>query len=63
MAEGCGLNGLELRSRISKGGVLELSLQEAKVPEPEADEIIVRVEAAYAGGAEVRHFVSAKSEL
>jgi NADPH:quinone reductase-like Zn-dependent oxidoreductase len=45
MAEGCGLNGLELRSRISKDGVLELSLQEAKVPEPEADEIIVRVEA------------------
>jgi NADPH:quinone reductase-like Zn-dependent oxidoreductase len=45
MADGCGLNGLELRSRISKGGVLELSLQEAKVPEPEADEIIVRVEA------------------
>lgn len=45
MAEGCGLNGLELRSRISRGGVLELSLQEAKVPEPEGDEIIVRVEA------------------
>jgi NADPH2:quinone reductase len=45
MAEGCGLNGLELRSRISRGGVLELSLHEAKVPEPEGDEIIVQVEA------------------
>jgi NADPH2:quinone reductase len=45
MAEGCGLNGLELRSRISRGGVRELSLHEAKVPEPEGDEIIVQVEA------------------
>ena len=43
--EGYGLNGLELRSRISEDGVLELSLQEATVPEPAADEIIVRVEA------------------
>jgi NADPH:quinone reductase-like Zn-dependent oxidoreductase len=40
-----GLRGLELRSHISKGGMLELSLLEAVVPEPEADEIIVRVEA------------------
>jgi NADPH:quinone reductase-like Zn-dependent oxidoreductase len=45
MAEGCGLNGLELRSRISKDGVLELSLQDVAVPEPAADEIIVQVEA------------------
>jgi NADPH:quinone reductase len=45
MAEGCGLNGLELRSRIGKDGVLELSLQDVAVPEPAADEIVVRVEA------------------
>ena len=45
MVEGDGLRGLELRSRISKGGVLELSLHEAAVPEPAADEIIVRIEA------------------
>jgi NADPH:quinone reductase len=45
MAEGCGRNGLELRSRIGQDGMLELSLQEATVPEPAADEIIVRVEA------------------
>ncbi|GGC70712.1 NADH oxidoreductase [Siccirubricoccus deserti] len=45
MAEGCGLNGLELRSRISRDGVLELSLQAVAVPEPAADEIIVQVEA------------------
>ena len=45
MVEGDGLRGLELRSRISKGGVLELSLHEAAVPEPAADEVIVRVEA------------------
>ena len=45
MVEGDGLRGLELRSRISKGGALELSLYEAAVPEPAADEIIVRIEA------------------
>jgi NADPH:quinone reductase-like Zn-dependent oxidoreductase len=45
MVEGDGLRGLELRSCISKGGVLELSLHEAAVPEPAADEIVVRVEA------------------
>jgi NADPH2:quinone reductase len=45
MAEGSGLNGLELRSRISKDGVLKLSLQDVAVPEPAADEIIVQVEA------------------
>jgi NADPH:quinone reductase-like Zn-dependent oxidoreductase len=39
------LRGLELRSLISRGGVLELSLHDAVVPEPAADEIIVRVEA------------------
>ncbi|MBR0650355.1 NADH oxidase [Roseomonas terrae] len=45
MVDGNGLRGLELRSRISTGGVLELSLHEVAVPTPEADEIIVRVEA------------------
>jgi len=45
MADGGELTGLELRSRISKSGVLEISLQQAPVPEPLADEIIVRVEA------------------
>jgi NADPH:quinone reductase-like Zn-dependent oxidoreductase len=43
--EGCGLNGLELRSRIGGDGVLELFLEEVAAPEPAADEIIVRVEA------------------
>ena len=45
MVEGNGLRGLELRSLISRDGVLELTLHEAAVPNPEADEIIVRVEA------------------
>lgn len=45
MVEGNGLRGLELRSHISRDGVLELTLHEAAVPNPEADEIIVRVEA------------------
>ncbi|MFC7478208.1 zinc-binding dehydrogenase [Dankookia sp. GCM10030260] len=45
MVDSDGLRGLELRSRISKDGVLELSLHEAAVPEPAADEIIVRIEA------------------
>lgn len=45
MMEGNGLRGLELRSRIGSDGVLELSLQEAVVPEAAADEVIVRVEA------------------
>ncbi|MBN8902691.1 MAG: hypothetical protein J0H57_16820, partial [Rhodospirillales bacterium] len=45
MADGGELTGLELRSRISKSGVLEISLQQAPVPEPLADEIIVRGEA------------------
>jgi NADPH:quinone reductase len=40
------LSGLELRSKITSGGKLELSLEEAVVPEPAADEVVVRVEAA-----------------
>ncbi len=39
------LSGLELRSRITSGGKLELSLEEVVVPEPAADEVVVRVEA------------------
>src|SRR3954454_29117 len=37
--------GLELRSLIKKSGELELSLANVPVPEPSADEILVRVEA------------------
>jgi NADPH:quinone reductase len=40
------LSGLELRSKITAGGKLELSLEEVLVPEPAADEVVVRVEAA-----------------
>ena len=41
-----GLEGLELRSLIKKSGELELSLAKVKIPEPAADEIVVRVEGA-----------------
>ncbi|MEZ5557984.1 MAG: zinc-binding dehydrogenase [Pseudomonadales bacterium] len=37
---------LQLRSKITKDGVLELSLAEVPVPEPGADEVLIRVEAA-----------------
>jgi NADPH:quinone reductase len=40
------LSGFELRSKVTSGGKLELSLEEAVVPEPAADEVVVRVEAA-----------------
>src|SRR5271167_2712229 len=40
------LSGLELRSKVTSGVKLELSLEEAVVPEPAADEVVVRVEAA-----------------
>jgi NADPH:quinone reductase len=39
------LSGLELRSKITSGGKLVLSLEEARVPELAADEVVVRVEA------------------
>ena len=39
------LSGLELRSKITSGGKLELSLEEAVVPVPAADEVVVRIEA------------------
>src|SRR6185369_9299254 len=37
--------GLELRSLIKKSGELEISLASVPIPEPAADEILVRVEA------------------
>lgn len=37
---------LELRSLVSSGGTLELSLHKVPVPKPGADEVLVRVEAA-----------------
>jgi NADPH:quinone reductase len=41
-----GKTGLELRSVIKKSGELELSLLPVAIPEPAADEVVVRVEAA-----------------
>jgi len=41
-----GFEGLELRSLIKKSGELELSLAKVKIPEPAADEVVVRVEGA-----------------
>jgi len=37
--------GLQLRSLIKKSGELELSLASVPIPEPAADEVVVRVEA------------------
>src|SRR5437667_12283121 len=37
--------GLQLRSTVKKEGVLELSLARVPVPEPELDEVLIRVEA------------------
>ncbi len=36
---------LQLRSTVNSGGQLELSLVEVPMPEPQADEIVVRIEA------------------
>jgi NADPH:quinone reductase-like Zn-dependent oxidoreductase len=41
-----GLSGLALRSRITAGGKLELWLEEGTAPDPAADEVVLRVEAA-----------------
>jgi NADPH:quinone reductase-like Zn-dependent oxidoreductase len=41
-----GKSGLQLRSLIKMGGELEISLVEIPTPEPAADEVVVRVEAA-----------------
>jgi len=40
------VTGRELRSTVRESGTLELSLEEVTLPEPAADEVIVRVEAA-----------------
>ncbi|HEX4196118.1 MAG TPA: zinc-binding dehydrogenase [Caulobacteraceae bacterium] len=40
------LEGLQLRSLVRKSGELELSLATVTVPEPAADEVVVRIEAA-----------------
>jgi NADPH:quinone reductase-like Zn-dependent oxidoreductase len=40
-----GTTGLQLRSLIKKSGELEISLVNVPIPEPSADEIVVRVEA------------------
>jgi NADPH:quinone reductase-like Zn-dependent oxidoreductase len=37
---------LQLRSLITAGGELRLSLEEAPIPEPAADEVLIRIEAA-----------------
>ena len=42
---GDGKNGLQLRSLITKGGELQLSLLSVPTPEPADDEVVVRVEA------------------
>jgi hypothetical protein len=39
-------SGLELRSKISSDGTLELFLEEVAVPEPAPDELVIRIEAA-----------------
>jgi NADPH:quinone reductase-like Zn-dependent oxidoreductase len=39
------LSGLELRSKITSGGLLELWLEEVGVPDPKDGEVLVRVEA------------------
>jgi NADPH:quinone reductase len=46
MIDMVGLTGLELRSKITSSGTLELRLEEAAVPESARDEVLVRIEAA-----------------
>jgi NADPH:quinone reductase-like Zn-dependent oxidoreductase len=45
MADGNPGSGLQLRSLITSAGELELSLAKVEIPDPAADEILVRVEA------------------
>jgi NADPH:quinone reductase-like Zn-dependent oxidoreductase len=45
MSSDNGKTGLQLRSVIKKSGELEISLVEIPIPEPGADEVVVRVEA------------------
>ena len=45
MSDATNTTGLQLRSRITKTGELELSLSEVAVPEPGPDQVVVKVEA------------------
>jgi NADPH:quinone reductase len=45
MADVADVSGLELRSKITSGGELELWLEEVTTPELAADEVVIRVEA------------------
>jgi len=45
MSDANKITGLQLRSLISKGGELELSLAEVLIPEPGPDQVLVKVEA------------------
>jgi hypothetical protein len=38
--------GLQLRSTVKKDGIVELSLVSVATPEPKAEEVIVRIDAA-----------------
>jgi len=40
------LHGLQIRSLVTTSGELQLSLESVEVPEPRADEVVVRIEAA-----------------
>jgi NADPH:quinone reductase-like Zn-dependent oxidoreductase len=46
MPDGTEQRGLELRSKVTAGGALELWLEAVPVPAPAADEVVIRVEAA-----------------
>ncbi len=46
MSEGFANSGWQLQSRVSEGGTLEISLVEVPTQAPQADQVVVRVEAA-----------------
>ena len=45
MTQGISGDALQLRSMIKRDGTLELSLETVPIPQPKADEVLVRVEA------------------
>ncbi len=45
MADASTRMGLQLRSTVKKGGIVELSLAKVPTPEPKAEEVVVRVDA------------------
>jgi NADPH2:quinone reductase len=47
-------SGLELRSKISSDGTLELFLEEVVVTEPAPDELVIRIEAAPLNPSDIR---------